>query len=156
MAELTSTISAILRNKGGEVWSITPAASVYEAIEIMAEKQVGALPVVEQDQLRGILSERDYARKIILLGRSSKDTPIADIMTADPITVTPQHTVAACMRIVTDKRIRHLPVVESGKLTGMISIGDLVNWVISEQQETIRHLEAYISGIAVITDQVPS
>jgi CBS domain-containing protein len=156
MAELTSTISAILRNKGGEVWSITPTASVYEAIEIMAEKQVGALPVVEQDQLRGILSERDYARKIILLGRSSKDTPIADIMTADPITVTPQHTVAACMRIVTDKRIRHLPVVESGKLTGMISIGDLVNWVISEQQETIRHLEAYISGIAVITDQVPS
>ena len=156
MAELTSTISAILRNKGGEVWSITPTASVYEAIEIMAEKQVGALPVVEQNQLRGILSERDYARKIILLGRSSKDTPIADIMTADPITVTPQHTVAACMRIVTDKRIRHLPVVESGKLTGMISIGDLVNWVISEQQETIRHLEAYISGIAVITDQVPS
>jgi CBS domain-containing protein len=156
MAELTSTISAILRNKGGEVWSITPTASVYEAIEMMAEKQVGALPVVEQDQLRGILSERDYARKIILLGRSSKDTPIADIMTADPITVTPQHTVAACMRIVTDKRIRHLPVVESGKLTGMISIGDLVNWVISEQQETIRHLEAYISGIAVITDQVPS
>ena len=156
MAELTSTISAILRNKGGEVWSITPTASVYEAIEIMAEKQVGALPVVEQDQLRGILSERDYARKIILLGRSSKDTPIADIMTADPITVTPQHTVAACMRIVTDKRIRHLPVVESGRLTGMISIGDLVNWVISEQQETIRHLEAYISGMAVITDQVPS
>jgi len=156
MAELTSTISAILRNKGGEVWSITPTASVYEAVEMMAEKQVGALPVVEQDQLRGILSERDYARKIILLGRSSKDTPIADIMTADPITVTPQHTVAACMRIVTDKRIRHLPVVESGKLTGMISIGDLVNWVISEQQETIRHLEAYISGIAVITDQVPS
>jgi len=156
MAELTSTISAILRNKGGEVWSITPTASVYEAVEMMAEKQVGALPVVEQNQLRGILSERDYARKIILLGRSSKDTPIADIMTADPITVTPQHTVAACMRIVTDKRIRHLPVVESGKLTGMISIGDLVNWVISEQQETIRHLEAYISGIAVITDQVPS
>ena len=156
MAELTSTISAILRNKGGEVWSITPTASVYEAVEMMAEKQVGALPVVEQDQLRGILSERDYARKIILLGRSSKDTPIADIMTADPITVTPQHTVAACMRIVTDKRIRHLPVVESGRLTGMISIGDLVNWVISEQQETIRHLEAYISGIAVITDQVPS
>jgi CBS domain-containing protein len=156
MAELTSTISAILRNKGGEVWSITPTASVYEAVEMMAEKQVGALPVVEQDQLRGILSERDYARKIILLGRSSKDTPIADIMTADPITVTPQHTVAACMRIVTDKRIRHLPVVESGRLTGMISIGDLVNWVISEQQETIRHLEAYISGMAVITDQVPS
>ena len=140
MAELTSTISAILRNKGGEVWSITPTASVYEAIEMMAEKQVGALPVVEQDQLRGILSERDYARKVILLGRSSKDTPIADIMTADPITVTPQHTVAACMRIVTDKRIRHLPVVESGKLTGMISIGDLVNWVISEQQIGRAHV----------------
>jgi CBS domain-containing protein len=114
----------------------------------MAEKQIGALPVMEQGQLRGILSERDYARKVILKGRSSKDTPVADIMTADLITITPQHTVADCMRLITDKRIRHLPVVENGKLTGMISIGDLVNWVITEQQQTIRHLEAYISGMA--------
>ena len=148
MAELSSTINAVLRNKTGNIWSTTPTASVYEAIEIMAEKQIGALPVMEQGSLRGILSERDYARKIILKGRSSKDTPVADIMTADPVTITPQHTVAECMRIVTDKRIRHLPVVENGRLTGMISIGDLVNWVISEQEQTIRHLEAYISGMA--------
>ncbi|HVW77614.1 MAG TPA: CBS domain-containing protein [Alloacidobacterium sp.] len=148
MAELTSTISAILKSKPTEIWQTTPTASVYEAIELMAEKQVGALPVMEQGRLRGILSERDYARKVILKGRSSKDTPVADIMTPNPITITPQHTVADCMRIVTDRRIRHLPVVEDGKLTGMISIGDLVNWVISEQQQTIRHLEAYISGIA--------
>ena len=148
MAELTSTIHAILKNKPAETWSTTPTASVYEAIELMAEKQIGALPVMEQGQLRGILSERDYARKVILKGRSSKDTPVADIMTADPITITPQHTVADCMRLITDKRIRHLPVVENGRLTGMISIGDLVNWVISEQQQTIRHLEAYISGMA--------
>lgn len=148
MAELTSTISIILKNKPTDIWHTTPTASVYEAIEMMAEKQIGALPVMEQDQLLGILSERDYARKVILKGRSSKDTPVADIMTADPITITPQHTVADCMRIVTDQRIRHLPVVENGRLTGMISIGDLVNWVISEQQQTIRHLEAYISGMA--------
>lgn len=148
MAELSSTISMILKNKSGETWSTTPTASVYEAIEIMAEKQVGALPVMEQGQLRGILSERDYARKVILKGRSSKDTPVADIMTADPVTITPQHTVADCMRIVTDKRIRHLPVVENNRLIGIVSIGDLVNWVISEQQQTIRHLEAYISGMA--------
>jgi CBS domain-containing protein len=148
MAELSSKIHAILQNKSAEVWSTTPTASVYEAIEIMAEKQIGALPVMEQGQLRGILSERDYARKVILKGRSSKDTPVADIMTADPITITPQHTVSDCMHIVTDKRIRHLLVVENGKLIGVVSIGDLVNWVIGEQQQTIRHLEAYISGMA--------
>ncbi len=148
MAELTSTIHAILKNKPTDIWSTTPTASVYEAIEVMADKQIGALPVMEQEQLRGILSERDYARKVILKGRSSKDTPVADIMTSDPITITPHHTVAECMRIITDKRIRHLPVVEGGKLIGMISIGDLVNWVITEQQQTIRHLEAYISGMA--------
>jgi CBS domain-containing protein len=148
MAQLSSTIQAVLKNKTGEVWSTTPTASVYEAIEMMAEKRVGALPVMQQGQLCGILSERDYARKVILKGRSSKDTPVADIMSADPITISPQHTVAECMRIVTDERIRHLPVVEGGKVIGIVSIGDLVNWVISEQQETIRHLEAYISGMA--------
>src|ERR1700744_5501042 len=131
MAELTSTISAILKNKSGEVWSTTPSTSVYEAIEMMAEREVGALPVMEQGQLRGILSERDYARKIILMGRSSKETPVADIMTSAVVTVTPQHTVGDCMRLVTDKRIRHLPVVKDDKLVGVISIGDLVNWVIT-------------------------
>ncbi len=148
MAELTSTINAILKNKTREIWSIAPTASVYEAIEMMAERRVGALPVMEQGRLVGMLSERDYARKVILMGRLSKETPVADIMTSAVITITPQHTVADCMRLVTDKRIRHLPVVEGDRLIGMISIGDLVNWVISEQQETIRQLEAYISGVA--------
>lgn len=148
MAELSGTIGAVLKNKNGNIWSTTPTASVYEAIEMMAEKQIGALPVMEQGRLLGILSERDYARKIILMGRSSKDTPVADIMTSAVTTVSPQHTVGECMHIVTDKRIRHLPVVEDGRLVGVISIGDLVNWVITEQQETIRHLEAYISGMA--------
>jgi CBS domain-containing protein len=148
MAELESKIGAVLRNKPAEVWSISPAMSVYEAIEMMAEKQVGALPVVEQGQLVGIISERDYARKVILKGRSSKDTQVAEIMTRDLVTISPQHTVGECMRIVTDKRFRHLPVMEGGRLVGIISIGDLVNWVISEQQQTIRHLEAYIRGVA--------
>jgi CBS domain-containing protein len=147
MAELEGKIGAVLKNKSGDIWSISPAASVYEAIEMMAEKQVGALPVMENGQLLGIISERDYARKIILKGRSSKETAVADIMTSNPITITPQHTVAECMKIVTEKRFRHLPVMEGGKMVGMVSIGDLVNWVISEQQQTIRHLEAYISGV---------
>ncbi len=148
MAELESKISAVLTGKSADIWSISPTASVYEAIEMMAEKQVGALPVMENGQLVGIISERDYARKVILKGRSSKDTPVADIMTRDLVTISPQHTVGECMRIVTDKRFRHLPVLEGGKLVGIVSIGDLVNWVISEQQQTIRHLEAYISGVA--------
>jgi CBS domain-containing protein len=148
MAELTSTISAVLKNKAGDLWSTTPNASVYEAIEIMAEKQVGALPVMEQGKLLGIISERDYARKVILKGRLSKETPVSDIMTSPVITVTLQHSVGDCMHIITEKRIRHLPVVENDRLIGVISIGDLVNWVITEQQQTIRHLEAYISGMA--------
>jgi CBS domain-containing protein len=148
MAELESKIGAVLKNKSGDIWYISPAASVYDAIEMMAEKQVGALHVMENGQLLGIISERDYARKVLLKGRSSKDTPVADIMTPNPITITPQHTVAECMRIVTEKRFRHLPVIESGKIVGIVSIGDLVNWVITEQQQTIRHLEAYISGVA--------
>jgi CBS domain-containing protein len=148
MAELESKISAVLTSKSADIWSIPPAASVYEAIEMMAEKQIGALPVMENGQLVGIISERDYARKVILKGRSSKETPVADIMTRDLVTISPQHTVGECMRIVTDKRFRHLPVLEGGKLVGIVSIGDLVNWVISEQQQTIRHLEAYIRGVA--------
>ena len=148
MSELTTTISVILSRKPPEVFSVRPDATVYEAIEIMADKQVGALLVMEKEELVGIISERDYARKIILKGRSSKETPVAEIMTSAVITVTPRHTIADCMRIVTENRVRHLPVADRGAVVGMVSIGDLVNWIITEQQETIRHLEAYISGIA--------
>lgn len=148
MSELTTTISAVMKRKAGEVWSVTPEASVYQAVEMMADKQVGALLVIVQGELLGIISERDYARKVILKGRSSKDTSVSEIMSSPVIFVSPQHTVGDCMRIITDNRIRHLPVVQSGAVIGLISIGDLVNWIVTEQQETIRHLEAYISGMA--------
>ena len=146
MSELATTIREVLSGKSRDVWSTRPDATVYQAIELMAEKQVGALPVMENGQLTGIISERDYARKIILKGRSSKETAVSEIMTSAVITVSPKHTVGECMRIVTENRVRHLPVLEGGRMVGMISIGDLVNWIISEQQETIRHLEAYIAG----------
>lgn len=145
MSELTTTVGTVLRQKAGEIWSTTPDASVYEAIVIMAERQVGALFVMEHGSLVGIISERDYARKVILQERSSKETRVREIMTSPVISVSLQHTVGECMRMVTDHRIRHLPVEDRGKVVGMVSIGDLVNSVISEQEARIRHLEAYIS-----------
>ncbi len=149
MSEFACKISSILCKKTGPVWSTTPSACVYEALEIMAEKQVGALLVLdEQGKMVGILSERDYARKVILQGRSSKETAVEEIMSTPAIFVTPDYTIGDCMHIITEHRIRHLPVLEGEKIVGMISIGDLVNWVITEQRETIRHLEAYISGMA--------
>ena len=146
--ELTGNVGLLMRNKVGCVWSLPPSASVYAAIAMMAEKQVGALLVMEGTKLAGIVSERDYARKVILQGRSSKETPVAEIMSSPVITVTPVHSIGECMQIVTEKRIRHLPVVEREQVTGIVSIGDLVNWVVSEQQATIRHLEAFIAGVA--------
>ena len=146
MSELTTTVGAVLRQKAGEILSVAPNASVYDAIEMMADKAVGALLVMERGELVGIVSERDYARKVVLQGRHSKETPVVDIMSSPVVTVTRQNTVGDCLRIITDRHFRHLAVVENGAVVGVVSIGDLVNCVISEQQETIRHLHAYISG----------
>ncbi|HET7347885.1 MAG TPA: CBS domain-containing protein [Acidobacteriaceae bacterium] len=144
--EISGKVGTLLRNKSGEVWSLDPSASVYDAIRLMAEKSVGALLVMRDGKLIGIVSERDYARKVVLQGRNSHDTPIADIMSSPVLTVTPAHTIEECMRIVTEQRFRHLPVIDGDRVIGIVSIGDLVNWVLTEQQETIRHLEAWISG----------
>ena len=146
MSELATAVGAILKNKPRQIWSISPAATVSECLEMMAEKQVGALLVMEQDKLIGIISERDYARKVFLLGRTSRETLVAEIMTSPVVTVTPSQTLGDCMHIVTDKRIRHLPVMDNDKVMGLISIGDLVNWTISSQEATIAQMEQYISG----------
>ena len=143
---LPDTVSSVLRRKGRQVLSITPDASVYEAIALMAENSVGALLVVSDGVLVGILSERDYARKVVLQARSSKDTHVVDIMTTPVVTVSPANTVEECMRLMTDKRIRHLPVVEGSSIVGIVSIGDLVRSVITVQGEIIQHLQEYING----------
>jgi len=140
------SIKHLLANKIKEIWSIGPDEPVLQAIRLMSEKGIGALPVMQDGNLLGILSERDYARKVILMGRSSADTPVSQIMTKPVITVSLQDTVHDCMQIMTEKRIRHLPVVDKHKVVGMISIGDLVKAVIEEQQETIVQLEKYIAG----------
>ncbi|HEY8510188.1 MAG TPA: CBS domain-containing protein [Steroidobacteraceae bacterium] len=134
----------LLERKGRALYSIGPDDPVLEAIRMMAEHRIGALLVMREGELVGIISERDYARKVILRGRSSSETPVHQIMSSPVITVSPTHTLDQCMRIVTEKRIRHLPVVESGRVVGVISIGDLVKAVIEEQQRTIEQLESYI------------
>ena len=139
-------VSSILRHKGNGVWSIAPDASVYQAISIMAEKGIGALPVVADGRLIGILSERDYARKVVLQSRSSKDTLVSEIMTAPLVYVTPETTIEESMAIMTDRRIRHLPVVEDEDVVGIISIGDLVKFQSREQSFQIQYLTDYISG----------
>ncbi len=143
---LPDTVNSVLRRKSRKVLTIAPGASVYEAIALMAENSVGALVVVADGLLVGILSERDYARKVVLQSRSSKDTRVADIMSCPVVTVSPGHTVEECMRLMTDKRIRHLPVVDGAALVGIVSIGDLVRSVITVQGEIIQHLQQYING----------
>jgi CBS domain-containing protein len=143
---LVDTVRLVLKQKDQNVWSVSPDACVYDAIEIMADKYVGALMVVFEGVLVGVVSERDYARKVILQGKSSKETLVKEIMTSPAIFVTPDQTVEDGMRIMTDKHIRHLPVVEKGILLGVVSIGDLVKWMISAQQQTISQLHSYITS----------
>lgn len=139
------TVKQILDSKGYHIWSIHPNATVFEALTVMGEKEVGALAVVQNGQLVGILSERDYARKVILRGRTSRDTHVHEIMTANVVTTDLDETVEHCMGVMTQRRIRHLPVVDDGRLIGMISIGDLVKSIIEEQQFIIEQLETYIT-----------
>jgi len=143
---MSDTVGSILQDKGHHVWSVSPDASVFQAISLMADKGIGALVVIAGETLVGILSERDYARKVVLQGKSSKDTRVGDIMTSPVFSVGPNHTVDDCMRIVTTKRIRHLPVVQDEKVVGVVSIGDLVRRVIATQGDTIQYLQEYIVG----------
>ena len=140
-------VSMLLRQKGNDIFSIPSDASVYSAIEMMADRRVGALLVISAGQLVGIISERDYARKVILQGKSSKDTFVREIMTPSPITIHCHTCIDEAMRVMTDNHIRHLPVVDSdGHVAGVLSIGDLVKWIVTSQDETIQHLEHYIAG----------
>jgi CBS domain-containing protein len=143
---MVETVRSILKMKGNQVWSLSPEATVYDAIALMAEKGVGALLVLSQGKLAGIISERDYARKVILKGHSSKEMQVQDIMTRSVVAVKAENTVAECMRIMTDHRVRHLPVFDGETLAGVISIGDVVRAIISAQADTIRQLSSYITG----------
>ena len=144
--KLVDPVSAVIEGKGREVWHVSPGHSVYDAIEMMADKRVGALVVLDDGRLVGVISERDYARKVILKGKMSKQTAVREIMTSPVFSVTPHHTVDDCMALMTDHRIRHLPVVEDNRVVAVVSIGDLVKWIISGQEHHINQLEGYISG----------
>ena len=143
-----STVSEILKIKGKEIWSISLHATVFEALQILADKDVGALLVVDEGKLVGIFSERDYARKVILKGKSSKETSVGELMTKEVLYVNPTDTIENCMALMTAKRVRHLPVLENDRLLGIVTIGDVVNQIISQQQFTIHELERYIYGEA--------
>jgi len=140
------TVKDMLKEKGSKVWTISPEAKVIDALKLMAEKKIGALPVIYKNQVVGVISERDYARKVILKGKSSLDTPVKEIMTCQVYCVGLDTPAEECMALMTKKRIRHLPVIDKGKLAGLISIGDVVKSVISEHKITIGHLQDYIQG----------
>ena len=141
-----TTIAQLLKTKGDQIWSVEPKATIFEALEIMSEKEIGALLVMEDGKLTGIFSERDYARKVILKGKSSKETPVGELMTKKVFYIDSQKTINDCMAMMTAKRIRHVPVIEDNQVMGIVTIGDVVNQIISEQEVTINHLENYITG----------
>jgi CBS domain-containing protein len=142
-----AAISDILSYKGSSAWTISPEATVLEAVQMMADKNVGALLVTENDRLVGIISERDYTRKVVIKGKSSRTTAVKEILSSQVIHVTPAHTVQECLRLMTDHHFRHLPVLEGDRIAGIVSIGDLVNWIISAQTSTISQLQTYITGV---------
>ena len=144
--KMIGTIGTILHHKDETVWTVSPHATVFEAIQLLAAKNIGALPVVENGRLVGIFSERDYTRKIALAGKSSRGTPVREILSSEVISATPENTVEDCLRLMTENRVRHLPILEDDKLVGIISIGDLVNWIISTQTAALDQMEAYIAG----------
>jgi CBS domain-containing protein len=144
--DVTGTIDAILAQKGTEIFSITPEATVFEAVELMANKNVGALLVIQDGRLVGLISERDYTRKVMLRGKRSRETQVHEIMSSDLTVVSPREPVENCLRMMTDKRVRHLPVLDGETIRGVISIGDLVKWVIATQSAAIAQFEMYISG----------
>ena len=139
-------VSSLLHHKGSAVWSVSPDTTVFDAIKLLADKNIGALPVLSSGSLVGIITERDYTRKVALQGKSSKDTQVREIMSNQVVCVSPEESIEECMRLMTENRVRHLPVVEQGKLLGIISIGDLVNWIISSQNSAIEQMEQYIAG----------
>jgi CBS domain-containing protein len=143
----SGTIGDILKYKGAQVWSIEPGATVLDAIKLMAEKNVGALLVMKGASLVGIISERDYTRKVALKGKSSKETLVSEILSGQVVHAAPAHSVEECLRVMTDRHFRHLPVLENNKVVGIVSIGDLVNWVITQQSQTIQQLQTYITGL---------
>jgi CBS domain-containing protein len=144
--EIAGTVSSILSQKDGQVWSIAPDSTVYDAIALMAEKNIGALPVLAGRKVVGIITERDYTRKVVLKGKSSKDTAVKEIMTGALILAHPNDSVTGCMKTMTDRRVRHLPVVEAGQMLGIVSMGDIVRWVMETQAATIDQLEQYVTG----------
>ena len=143
--KLNDPVRSILQRKPSQIWTVSPHASVFDAMAMMSDHNVGSLLVMEEGLLVGIIAERDYARKIALKGKSSRETEVIEIMRV-PVTVTPEHTVDECMALMTGERVRHLPVTENGAVIGVISIGDLVNWIISSHEDTIKHLHSYIAG----------